>query len=106
MPQRALALAIRNKYKDMKEDYISFMVDLQLDPEFYTTFFQLIKQFRFFKNTRKSLLDIHNEMSIKEISVMFLEQYGRYIWLRKGQNNHQDPKFNEQFFQWDEDKEK
>ncbi len=94
---------IRNAKVDSINDYAYIFKKLQLTPDFYNQFFQILKEYRSREDVRKLLADPGED--VKAISEHFLTTYGGKIWMRRGINNMQDPKFRETFFKWSEDEE-
>ena len=94
---------VRNVRVDSINDYAYIFKKLQLHPDFYNEFFQIIKDYRGRQDVRNLLAD--SEEDVKAISEDFLTTYGGKIWMKRGINNMQDQKFRETFFKWNEDEE-
>ena len=95
---------VRNGNVDTATDYIHIFMKLQLREDFEEEFFEITKEFRSREHVREALEDPDNDL--KEVSEDFLQTYGKKIWMYKGPNNHQDPKYRETFFKWKDDKDK
>ena len=95
---------VRNAKVHSINDYAYIFKKLQLTPDFYNQFFYVMNDYRSREDVRNLLAD--SEEDVKAISEHFLAMYGRKIWMKRGTNNMQDPKFRETFFKWNEDEEK
>jgi hypothetical protein len=95
---------VRNGHVDTAIDYIHIFMKLQLKEEFEEEFFEIMKEYRSQEDVREALEDPENDL--KEISEDFLKTYGKKIWMYKGANNKQDPKYRETFFKWKDDEDK
>jgi hypothetical protein len=95
---------VRNSRIDTATDYIHVFMKLQLREEFEGEFFEMMKEYRSREDVRESLGDPENDL--KEISEDFLRTYGKKIWMYRGPNNKQDPKYRETFFKWKDDEDK
>jgi hypothetical protein len=95
---------VRNSKIDTSTDYIHLFMKLQLREEFEEEFFEMMKVYRSREDVREALEDPENDL--KEISEDFLKTYGKKIWMYRGPNNKQDPKYRETFFKWKDDEDK
>lgn len=95
---------IYNTKVDTSADYTHIFEKLQLKGDFYEEFFEMMKQYRRQSDVRAALNDPENDL--KEISEDFLNTYGKDIWMLRGSNNRQDPKYRETFFKWKDDEDK
>ena len=92
---------VRNGKTDTYTDYLPIFNKLQIKEDFEQEFFEIMKEFRSRPDVREALEDAQNDL--KAISEDFLKTYGKKIWMLKGENNKQDPKYKEIFFKWNID---
>ena len=95
---------VRNGNVDTATDYIHIFMKLQLKEEYEEEFFEIMKHYRSREDVREVLADPENDL--KELSEDFLKTYGKRIWMYKGPNNKQDPKFRETRLMWKADEDK
>jgi hypothetical protein len=95
---------VRNGKVDTPNDYAHIFTKLQLEGNFQEEFFEIIKEYRSRADVKEALEDPENDL--KAISEDFLKTYGKKIWMLRGANNKQDPKYRETFFKWKDDEDK
>jgi hypothetical protein len=95
---------VRNGKLDTPTDYAHIFTKLQLERSFHEEFFEIVKEYRCRADVKEALEDPENDL--KAISEDFLKTYGKNIWMLRGANNKQDPKYKEIFFKWKDDEDK
>lgn len=95
---------VRNGKVDTPNDYAHIFTKLQLEGNFQEEFFETMKEYRSRADVKEALEDPENDL--KAISEDFLKTYGKKIWMLRGANNKQDPKYRETFFKWKDDEDK
>jgi hypothetical protein len=92
---------VRNDRIDTPNDYADIFTKLQLERSFQVDFFRIMIEYRRQEDVREALEDPENDL--KAMSEDFLRTYGKNIWMLRGPNNKQDPKYRETFFKWKHD---
>jgi hypothetical protein len=95
---------VRNDRIDTPHDYADIFTKLQLERSFHVDFFRIMIEYRRQEVVREALEDPENDL--KAMSEDFLRTYGKNIWMLRGPNNKQDPKYRETFFKWKHDEDK